>query len=220
MAHCNQIEFIRHHRLKINGRILIVGSREYGYDEFDIRRVLEELGFTDIKGIDITAGHGVDWVVDIIQTDASFLSEYHQQFDTIFCMEIFSHLYDPHTAAKHVASLLKPGGTLFLSESLVRKISKMPGDYWRFTFDGLRMLFPQVDFNQPDLFTAATRLKTPASEQFNGKIPEIGEGRHPEESALGFLMRRIARRWLNGSLFGVSRFYPETTVYAVGKKRA
>lgn len=220
MAHCNQIAFIRLHRSKINGRILIVGSREYQYDEFDIRTVLQELGCADIKGIDITEGHGVDWVVDIIQPDGAFLNEFHQHFDTIFCMEIFSHLYDPHTAAKHVASLLKPGGFLFLSESLVRKISKMPGDYWRFTFDGLRMLFPQVEFNQPDLYTAATRLKLPALASFTGKIPEISEERHREESAFGYLLRRIARHWLNGPLFRVSRFYPETTIYAVGKKQA
>lgn len=220
MAHFNQIEFIRTHAEKINGSILIVGSKEYAYDEFDIRSVLTSLGFNHIIGVDISEGTGVDIVMDIVAPDAAFMAKYNGGFDTIFFMEILTHLSNPFVAAQHINSLLKPGGTLFLSECIVRKISKMPSDYWRFTFDGLAVLFPEIAFNRNDLYTAATRLKQPNLTPFSGRIPEIGETRNNQESRSGFLLRRIARRWLNGPLFRVSRFYPETTIYAVGKKQA
>ena len=61
----NQIKYIRDNKGKIKEPILIVGSKEYEFDTYNFFLELNDLGYTDITGIDIQGGNGVDIIIRV-----------------------------------------------------------------------------------------------------------------------------------------------------------
>jgi hypothetical protein len=54
----------------------------------------------------------------------------------------------------------------------------------------------------------------------NYELPEVrSDQRHPDETAVGFLLRRVHRKFMANGVFELSRLMPENTICAVGKKR-
>ena len=63
------------------------------------------------------------------------------QFDFVVCDQVLEHVEgDPHQAVDEIYRVLKPNGTAILTSSLLYPIHLDPGDYWRFTPEGLRVL--------------------------------------------------------------------------------
>lgn len=218
MAHKNQITFIKQNRDLIKEPILLVGAKVYDYDQFDLKAELIEMGYVDITGTDIESGTGVDHVLDITDADSEFIQHHKKHFSTVFCMEVLTNVKNPFAASLNVEALLKTNGIVFLSECFIRKISKMPVDYWRFTIDGLKTVFDQFTFFDDRCRFSITRQRDGILLNFKGKFIEImKDSRHPDESRLGFLLRRIHRKWFSKGIFNVSRLMPEQTIYAVGK---
>lgn len=217
MAHKNQIEFINQNKDLIKEPIMLVGAKIYDYDQFDLFQELQKMGFTDILGTDIAEGKGVDQVLDITDTNAEFIKINHKRFATIICMEVLTNVVNPFKAAENVTELMRDGGIVILSEVFVRKISKMPIDYWRFTYDGLKSIFPRVRFIDERNRFSITRQKNAQLLKFTGRFEEImSDVRHLDETRFGFLIRRIHRRFFSNGIFKVSRLMPEQTVYAIG----
>ncbi|MBL7853057.1 MAG: methyltransferase domain-containing protein [Cyclobacteriaceae bacterium] len=221
MAHHNQIEFLQKNRDLLREPILLVGAKVYDYDQFDLKAELSQMGFREVIGTDLEAGKGVDDVLDITNPHAPQLAQWANRFATVICMEVLTNVNHPFRAAEHVNRLLKPGGTVVLSECFVRKISKMPVDYWRFTYDGLKALFPEFTFEDDRSRFSITRQRQVTLRPFVGRFAEVvADHRHADESAVGFLVRRIHRKWLSRGIFKISRWLPEQTIYAIGIKPA
>ncbi|MBX2898800.1 MAG: hypothetical protein KF775_04095 [Cyclobacteriaceae bacterium] len=219
MAHRNQIEFIRENRDLIREPILLVGAKIYDFDKFDLKHELADIGFTDVLGTDLEAGNGVDQTLDITDGNASLLTERPAFFSTIICMEVLTNVTNPFLAACHVSKMLRPDGLVILSECTVRKISKMPVDYWRFTYDGLKALFPDFEFDDARGRISITRQRDGKLVPYKNKLEDVLRDRkHPDESLIGFILRRIHRRFFSNGIFMVSRMLPEQTIYAVGRK--
>lgn len=219
MAHHNQIEFLKQNRDKIAEPVLLVGAREYDYDQYSLKEELRKLGFSQVTGTDIEAGPGVDVVLDITDSASPLLQQWKGSFRTVICMEVLTNVNNPFLAAVHVDRMLAPGGVVILSECFVRKISKMPVDYWRFTYDGLKALFSRYLFDDSRSRFSITRQKQLTLTPFRGKFEEVlADARHGQESLLGYWVRRIHRKWLTGALFRISRWLPEQTIYGIGRK--
>jgi 2-polyprenyl-3-methyl-5-hydroxy-6-metoxy-1,4-benzoquinol methylase len=110
LVHEHKIELLT----KPLGRVLDVGCAEgAGVD------VIRARGATHVAGIELDeafaaeARERYDEVVCGAVPDA--LSWPEESFDTVLCYDILEHLYDPWSAARKLASLLKPGGRLHLS---------------------------------------------------------------------------------------------------------
>ena len=63
-------------------------------------------------------------------------------FDTVLCTQVLEHIPHPWTAAEEIARVLKPAGKLILSCPQYWVLHELPHDYFRFTPNGLRVLFP------------------------------------------------------------------------------
>jgi hypothetical protein len=220
MAHANQIAFVKKNADLIQAPILVVGSKTYPYDQYNLHKVLQELGHTDIVGIDIEAGESVDAVVDIMDSQHVFFADRKNHFNTIFLMEVMTHVPNPFVGAANADALLSKGGHIFLSESIVRKISRMPLDLWRFTYDGHKQLFRHYRFYDERAAQGITRDKTG-----NSLRPLVLEqpfqllhDRHEDESLLGYYWRGFHRKFFGKGIFKVSRLLPEQTYYAVAQK--
>jgi SAM-dependent methyltransferase len=62
-------------------------------------------------------------------------------FDTVLCIEVLEHLYDPQRAIDRMFDVLKPGGVCILSTRFLYRYHPDPEDHYRFTWDSLRYLF-------------------------------------------------------------------------------
>jgi hypothetical protein len=214
------IEFVQQHRDLIREPILIVASKIYDYDPERLQDCLKRWGYSDFIGIDLSAGEGVDQVVDVTDSQSEFWRKHQNYFETVFCLELWTYVKQPFVAANLISSVMRENGSLFLSESTTRKKSRMPIDLWRFTLEGLQTLFDGFKFDDERVAMFYTRSKdlNPLL-PYEYELPEIrSDHKHPDESALGFFVRRFHRKFLAKGVFGLSRLMPENTICAVGEK--
>ncbi len=220
MAHHNQIEFIKANRDLIKEPILLVGSKLYDFDQFDLSSELRKLGFSDITGIDIEEGRGVDFQVDITDSSSGFITENQYKFATVVCMEVLTNVRNPFKAAENVTSLLAEKGTVVLSECFIRKLSRMPVDYWRFSYDALKVLFESIEFIDVRARFSITRQKSTSLKTLQRNFDEISPWvRHDDETRIGFLIRKVHQKFFAKGVFQISRLFPEQTIFAVGSKK-
>jgi len=218
MATRNQIKYLELNRDRLKDPILIVGSRLYDFDAHDIATSLREWGHTEITGVDLVPGTGVDQSFDITDSDAQFIQDHEDFFNTVICMEVLTYVVDPFKAAENVNRMLKVDGSVILSEVFVRQISRMPVDRWRFTYDGTKELFSSLSFSDDRARMSYTRDKSGMLSPYQTAMPEVTHARHADESFVGYFLRRVHRKLFGGRVFSLSRLMPEVTIYSAAKK--
>jgi SAM-dependent methyltransferase len=144
MGCTNQLSFIKENLRLIKGPVLEVGSKDYGSTP-DLRPFLPGCQYV---GIDMEAGKGVDLVLDLTD-DLSAISARLPvaKFNTVICFSVLEHCCNPFKMCANISDLLNPGGLVFVSVPFSWKIHGFPSDYWRFTPQAIRVLFPGFDFD-------------------------------------------------------------------------
>jgi SAM-dependent methyltransferase len=61
-------------------------------------------------------------------------------YDLVICNQVLEHVIDPVRAAKTLHDICEPGGTVLVGTPFLLRVHFHPGDYWRFTEDGMRLL--------------------------------------------------------------------------------
>lgn len=100
-------------------------------------------------GIDLFPGPNVDVVGDLC--DPNFLDERPEligKFGTVFCNALLEHVQNPFDAAKTIHRLIAPGGHLYFGGPWAWGYHPYPRDYFRISFDGLEVLFPELEWRQ------------------------------------------------------------------------
>lgn len=145
------------------GRTLIVGSKLFG-DREDRRK-----RYPDALGVDMQDGDGVDIVANL--EDA--LPDDLGRFDHVECMSVLEHSRRPWLLAANLQKLMRKGATIYLTVPFVWRVHDYPSDYWRFTQDGIRALFPGITWHR--MANASDVLK------LNDMVPavQVGDGEHP-----------------------------------------
>jgi len=143
MGDRNQLLFVQSHAQLVKGPILEVGSKDYGTTQ-DFRSLFPG---EEYIGTDMFPGKGVDIVLDLTE-DFERIDRALQgkRFNTIICMSVLEHCSDPFRMARNIESLLTEEGVLLLGVPFVWEIHGYPDDYWRFTPNGVKRLFPGLDF--------------------------------------------------------------------------
>jgi len=93
----------------------------------------------DYAGVDVEHGPGVRYVCPVEDLDIPDAS-----FDLVLCTQVLEHVRDPNKALREIARVLRPGGYAFLTTHGVWPFHPYPGDYWRWTQQGLEALFDRV----------------------------------------------------------------------------
>lgn len=140
------------------GRTLIVGSKIYG--ERPDRRAL----YKDAIGIDMEDGEGVDVVADLEYPPSAALG----WFDHVECFSVLEHSKRPWQLAANLNRLMVHGATIHVTVPFIWRVHAYPSDYWRFTANGLRELFPHVEWKK--ICYAHVRLTQKTN------IPTVGGG--------------------------------------------
>lgn len=143
MGNLNQFDFVKENVQLIKGPVLEVGSKDYGNTP-NFRALLPEAQYL---GVDLEPGKGVDLVRDLtddLRTITSGLPV--PSFNTVICFSVLEHCRHPFKMCDNLSALLNRGGVVFVSVPFSWRIHAYPSDYWRFTPEGVKVLFPGFDF--------------------------------------------------------------------------
>lgn len=145
MGDPNQFAFISGLASELEGPILEVGSHDYGSTQ-NLRPLLADKG--EFLGVDLIDGPGVDLAMDLTH-DFGKIDESlgGKRFGTIICLSVLEHCAQPFLMAQNLTKLLKPEGKICLSVPFAWKFHGYPSDYWRFTHEGIKVLFPEIQFD-------------------------------------------------------------------------
>ena len=191
MGDVNQLLFVQKHAEHLYGPYLEVGSKDYGSTQ-DLESVLVNRG--EYTRVDMQDGPRVDVVVDLTKPFAEIDRALGGvRFGTIFCLSVLEHCAEPFRMAENLTRLLKPGGKVCVSVPFAWQFHGYPSDYWRFTHEGVKRLFPRLAFDLRHGLSATSRKNEfkPIDEQI-GKIP-FGSKAHWRE---GRLLRGITAKSL------------------------
>lgn len=134
MGDINQLTYLTTYLPKINGPVIEIGSKDYGSTQnFRVLYPGEYLA------IDMEAGRNVDFVIDL-SLGVGPLKRRH--YALAICCSVLEHVSKPWVFAEHLTTLIRPGGTLYISVPWVWRYHPYPDDYWRFSWKGIQELFP------------------------------------------------------------------------------
>jgi SAM-dependent methyltransferase len=223
MGDTNQCQFVLDHKDTLSGPFLEIGSRDYGSTQ-DLRSFFP--GETYV-GVDLSQGDGVDRVLDLTQPFEAIDEALGQQrFGTIFSFSVMEHCDQPFLMAENMTRLLKPGGKIVLSVPFAWKFHGYPSDYWRFTAEGIKKLFPGIDWDA----TGPGHWHTPKDGDFRviddsvGKLPL--SGKHYRQNGMFFrgigldLLKTLRLVGLFRGLFGNRYLMLPTMIDMVGVLRS
>ncbi len=148
-------------RCKVNeGRTLIVGSKIYENSPKQDRRNL----YADAIGIDMELGDGVDWVFDLEEQEQ--IPHDLGKFEHVECTSVLEHSRRPWLMAANIERLMVPGATIFVTVPWIWRYHPYDHDYYRFSRDGIRAIFPNIEWSELTLVCEGRYLKA-------DKVPAI-----------------------------------------------
>ncbi len=219
MGDVNQLRFVAQHFRRLSGPYLEVGSRDYGSTQ-DLRRLAGP--GAEYLGVDLEPGPGVDLVLDLAgpfgEIDAALAG---RRFGTVFCLSVLEHCAQPFAMAENLTRLVQLGGAVCLSVPFAWKFHGFPSDYWRFTQEGVKCLFPRLKFDPEACVWATSRPNDfhPIDEEI-GRI-HFGAKAHrrkgrPARALSAGVHRALARIGLFGWLAGYRYVLAPTNLMMIG----
>ncbi len=141
----NQLIFVRKYSKELRGPFLEIGSRDYGNTQ-DLRSIFNDKG--KYIGLDLSEGKGVDIILDLTQEFEKIDKALNEErFNTIICLSVLEHCEQPFVMADNLTRLLGKGGHIIISVPFAYEFHGYPSDYWRFTHEGVKKLFPKINFD-------------------------------------------------------------------------
>ena len=132
MSSRNEHDFVR--SFAPFGRLLDVGA---AHNSGELLRPLS----ASYTGLDMQAHENVDIVHDL-----TYPLEGVEPFDDITCISILEHAQYVWKVAENIEKLLKPGGRIIITVPFSWRVHAYPSDYWRMTYEGVKTLFPNIQF--------------------------------------------------------------------------
>ncbi len=149
---------------------------------------------TEYLTLDIRPDSGADIIGDLhdVPRDANSL-------DTVIATEVLEHCRDPFAAVGEIHRLLRPGGVCVLSTRFIHPYHPDPHDYFRFSEEGLRLLFEA--FSTVEAWPLGNRLQSawlmipgrpkPLAWVSGALAPLVAATRSKQGSPGGFLVRAL-----------------------------
>lgn len=130
------LKFIEHHKDKLTGNVLEVGS-------YDVNGSVRQIIAVTV-GTDLRKGRGVDLVCPVEDLPNEFEPG---SFDACVSTETLEHCKDWKAFVRVTWDLVKEGGYLVMTMASVNKPRHAyPDDYWRMTKEHLEIIYPRAEF--------------------------------------------------------------------------
>lgn len=118
------------------GWTLVVGSKVFP------GRVDRRQKFAKAIGLDMQEGEGVDVIHNLEHPMVG------RKFAHIDCVSVLEHCRRPWLVAENIVGFMAQGSTLFVSVPFVWRFHSYPSDFWRFTAEGVKALFPRIRWDR------------------------------------------------------------------------
>lgn len=164
-------DFAAQHVSPKQGRTLIAGS--FIADG----KVDRGAAYQDVLGVDMRPGPGVDLVLNLEDDLPADIG----QFAHVECLSVLEHSQRPWMLAANLERLLEPGGTIHLSAPFVWRFHDYPSDFFRYTAEGVRSLFPGITWHA--LAYASNKLR---QDHFLKSVEIAGHPYMPRCEVIGF----------------------------------
>jgi hypothetical protein len=161
-----------------SGRTLIVGSKLYGTRE-DRRDA-----YRDAVGVDMLPGDGVDVVCDLELPGAVGKLG---KFAHIECWSVLEHSRRPWLLAANLERMLDADGTIHITVPFAWRVHDYPGDFYRFSREGVAAIFPHIEWRK--LMFAQDKLRENDRVPVLNKGAEVGPSWIARTEVLGFGVR-------------------------------
>ena len=222
MGDINQFIFIRERASQFSGPFLEVGSKNYGTTQ-DLRSLF--LAKDKYLGVDMEDGPGVDVVLDLTADFKQIDTKLgNRRYGTIFCLSVLEHCENPFKMAENLTQMLKPDGQLCIYVPFAWQIHGYPNDYWRFTPEGAKKLFPRIQFDMGQSFAATSRPN-----EFRKLDDDLGKisFSFSKNRASGHILRGISAKFLKifsclgvlNWLMGYRHVFAPTGILMIGRPK-
>jgi SAM-dependent methyltransferase len=118
-------------------RVIEIGTRRIDPERPTIKRAWAPHA-SEYTGVDYIEGIDVDVVCDAHALSKKFR---RSSVDVVISTSTFEHIERPWIVAEEIGKVLRPGGRVFVQTVFSWPEHGAPYDYWRFTPEGLRVLF-------------------------------------------------------------------------------
>lgn len=131
----NTKEVIQYAKKYISGGTLDLGAGSAKYREIIRERASSYTTF------DMAPGPNIDVVGDALNLPFGEAS-----FETIVSTQVLEHVEKPWIVVKEIHRVLKSGGICFLTAPFMEPYHPYPGDYFRYSVEGIKSLFQNEGF--------------------------------------------------------------------------
>ncbi len=121
-------------------------------------------------------------------------------FDLVICEQVLEHVPDPLTAVRTLRRLCKPGGFVYVSTPFLVRLHEWPGDYWRFTPDGMAILLRSQGLEP--LWVRSWGNRDVAASNFDHWVPRLAWQSLRDEPHLPVAVWALAQPVADSSLPG------------------
>ena len=215
MGDLNQFYFVSNNKNLVKEPILEIGSKDYGSTQ-NLRSIFPNFEYT---GIDIEEGKGVDVIVDFID-DLEIIKDKlsGKKYKTVFCFSVLEHCKYPFKMCENISNILEKDGFIFLGVPFTWRIHSYPSDYWRFTSEGIKILFPNFDF---DSYNSNIASRINETRDISNKMFQIEMW---SSKPIKQILTRIIRFFLKKikiyqRLFLYPYLFPPVVINMIGKKK-
>jgi hypothetical protein len=140
MGDKNQGIYLKRNIPKITGPVLEIGSKDHGNTSS-----FRDTFSGEYVGVDIAPGRGVDVVWDLSNGTGDLPLEH---FELATCCSILEHVPKPWLLAENLSKLVKKGGYIFVSGPWCWRYHPYPDDYYRLSFSGIKVIFPEFTWGK------------------------------------------------------------------------
>lgn len=219
MGNLHQKNLIQQYKHLVKGPILEVGGKDYG----STQQVRDFFPNENYLSVDMASGPGVDVALDLTQPLETVLAALPvKRFQTIINFSVLEHCANPFAMCNNLFELLEPGGVIFISAPFAWHMHAFPNDYWRFTPEGIKVLFPSLDFDTYPGCIGISEDQTLSLKEsnfflgFRGLRKEIQENKLSRFSAI--LIAICMKLHILDEIFSQRIIFLPTMVNMVGKK--
>jgi len=130
LSHRLLVEFLNEYQDYLKEPVADYGSNEKE-GAGKVVTTLASGGLYAYRGLDLTTG------VDLMEPIKG-------KYGTGICMDLLEHVLNPFIVAENITNSLKKNALLFVTAPFSWIPHNYPKDYWRFSEDGLKALFPKL----------------------------------------------------------------------------
>ena len=132
------IEFLNEFQNEIKEPIADYGGNERQDFKF-VKKTLASGGIVDCSPLDYSTG------VDLLKPIKG------RKYNTGICMDLLEHVSNPFIVGENITNSLRKGALLFVTAPFVWGTHNCPNDYFRFTAEGLKVIFPKLEWLRIDI---------------------------------------------------------------------